>query len=389
MFNKNKWLKLSLLSLGIAMFFAPQAEATKVSSPNGTYQTGTYLYLGPGAGYVYAGFGKGAYIGDSPANSMSTAVTEGQVLASVTQTTMGLITARTAEVQHGDTSAYVGASSGNSAHRKVGVWIRGGYNNIKQDTANLKWRADVYSVAVGADYKLHPTVLAGLAFLYSNVNGDTDFNKGSINDNSYGFSPYVNWKPVKWFALDVMGGYNWVNKNRDRTLLDTNGQFTGAKVTGKPKSKRWFVGGFGNFMHSINRANLLARVGVTHMVDKQDAVTESNGDRYTSLDTKLTTLNTRLQAGYKATKQLEPYAFFTYDYDLSRSKVNNLELAVANGNTAGYVSPDKARSRNTFGGGAGLKMDITSCVTGGLEYSYSQNKKLKNHGITANLRYNF
>ena len=85
----------------------------------------------------------------------------------------------------------------------------------------------------------------------------------------------------------------------------------------------------------VNRWTLLARLGYMYATDRQKAFTETNvgqtNSNMGSLNTSLNNLNLRLQAGYRASHTVEPYAFLTYGRDFGASKIRGIPSASGGG----------------------------------------------------------
>ncbi len=290
-----------------------------------------------------------------------------------------------------------GGNAGASDHRGS-VWARAGIDHM--DESNITrlggWNANLWTLAIGYDHKINDKVLLGAALTYSNLNGSTKFNNGNMRDNAYGLVPYVAFKVSPCFSIDAMVGYSRVNKKRDRgtAASNTDNALSGTKATSSPKSDRYFAALYGNYKHHVNRWNLLARLGYMYATDRQKSYNETNGNRdtatgaystrnYSGITNSVNRASLRLQAGYKASPTVEPYAFLTYalDFGATKMKFNDSALTDAFGNPdTAYVSPNKRRSNNTFGGGLGLNANLGNNWGSSIEGSYMQSKKFKNLG---------
>jgi hypothetical protein len=289
-----------------------------------------------------------------------------------------------------------GGNAGASDHRGS-VWARAGIDHM--DESNITslggWNANLWTLAIGYDHKINDKVLLGAALTYSNLNGSTKFNNGNMRDNAYGLVPYVAFKVSPCFSIDAMVGYSRVNKKRDRgtAASNTDNALSGTKATSSPKSDRYFAALYGNFKQHVNRWNLLARLGYMYATDRQKSYNETNGNRnlntgaystrnYSGITNSVNRASLRLQAGYKASPTVEPYAFLTYALDFGATKIKVPDtLVTALGNTdTSYVSPNKRRSNNTFGGGLGLNANLGNNWGSSIEGSYMQSKKFRNIG---------
>ena len=352
-------------------------------------------------------YNAGSYYDNSTAATQSsTIVTERRVATVATEAQTNMVLSQISDRLDSNTAPagtsysllpQSGGNAGASDHRGS-VWARAGIDHMTENniTSLGGWNANLWSLAIGYDYKVNDKVLLGAALTYSNLNGSTKFNNGNMRDNAYGIVPYVAFKVSPCFTIDAMVGYSRVNKKRDRgtAASNTDTALSGTKATSSPKSDRYFASLFGNYKHQVNRWNLLARLGYTYATDRQKAFSEANGTtdivtgtksarQYSSLTNSVNRASLRLQAGYKASNTVEPYAFLTYALDFGATKMklpDTFTDALGNTNDSSYVSPNKARSNNTFGGGLGLNANLGNNWGSSIEGSYSQSKKFKNYG---------
>jgi hypothetical protein len=346
------------------------------------------------AGSAQAAQSAGSYYdnGYTAASQNSTVVTEREVatIASLAQADMVLseISGRLDSNVTPSGSSFSllpqkGANAGASGQRNS-IWARVGIDNMREKNISTLggWDANLWSLAIGYDYKFSDKFLAGLALTYSNLNGTTKYNNGKMRDNAYGLVPYVAFRVMPCFDIEAMVGYSRVNKSRTRGTAASTADtaLSGEKATSSPKSNRWFGALYGNYRHHIQKWNLLARLGYLYATDRQKSYTEGGASTqpYAGLTNSVNRVSLRLQAGYKASHTVEPYAFLTYARDFGATKMN-----FSNASTLGdpnYVDPNTRRSNNTFGGGLGLNAHLGCSWTTGLEASYAQSKKFRNIG---------
>lgn len=358
-------------------------------------------------GGAQAGSYEGGYYdtGYTAASQNSTVVTEGKVLITASEAQIGMVSS---QISHrldahtpaaGNSFSLLPQAGGNAGatDQRGSIWARAGIDHMKEDSITRLggWNANLWSLAIGYDYKFNDKVLAGLALTYSNLNGSTKFNNGSMRDNAYGLVPYVAFRVSPCFDVDVMAGYSRVNKKRDRGTpsSNTDNALSGTKATSSPKSDRYFAALFGNLKQRVNHWNLLARLGYMYATDRQKSYTETNGDllnlntgrrsnrSVAGLTNSVNRVSLRLQAGYQVSKTVEPYAFLTYARDFGVTKMKVPDTVVTSiGTDSTYVSPNKRRSNNTFGGGLGLNANTGGGWTSGIEANYLKSKKFQNIG---------
>tara|TARA_A100000171_G_scaffold9094_1_gene6676 strand:+ start:1162 stop:2328 length:1167 start_codon:yes stop_codon:yes gene_type:complete len=383
---------LSWLLAGAAVFAAADASAAfKVVKPNPQRS-----YIDTNGVYVYS---EGV-----ASDNHSTVVTERVSTQRTVNAQIDLIHARLAD--RGMSGAAAGSKEGNlfsvsgsnagGMDGANGLWANGRWDHIKDDTNGGKWDANLWSFALGYDHRFNQRFLAGLAVHYHYMRGDTSFNQGNIRDHGYGVTPYATFKVNDWLDLDAIFGYSRFTKNRTRTQMGSKpGSVSGVgqKVSGDPKSDRYFASLFANLTHRVQKWDFLGRLGYIHAQDNQKSFTESNGDQYDKLKTKLNRLSLRLQAGYKLNEMVSPYLFGLYVRDFTENKHGLLSSAtdVAPGGTTtvAIVNPEENRSKNTWGAGLGLRFNSGKRLSGGLEYQYTANKKVKTNTVNVNVKYKF
>ena len=333
------------------------------------FQAGAWVYqgdigvaaaAGDNGGYVYIA-GDSVYAGNTAGNQSSLVVTEEKLtrvsIAAVTDIISARLDTRTGR-NGGAGSTSVGildtnaGVNGGSVDNPFGVWSRFDYTRIDDSTSGGEWDANLWTLALGGDYKFNDRFLAGLALTYGYVDGKTKFNNGKINgDHAFGVAPYLNVMAANWLDFDAIFGYMRVNKDRKRTPKG------GTNVTAKTDSDRWYGSFAGNAHKVINKFALLGRLGYTYGRDNQKRYTESNGYVYGSQDTTVSRLFIRLQSGYQVSTAVTPYLFVTYDHD--------------------------------FGVGGGLSFMGGRNWSGGAEYGYKKASDISLHNVNVRLRYQF
>lgn len=361
------------------------------------FQAGAWVYqgsagvaavAGDNGGYVYIN-GNSVYAGNTAGNQSSLVVTEEKLtrisIAAVTDIISARLDTRTGRNGGAGASSTslldTNGTNGGSAENPFGVWSRFDYTRIDDSTSGGKWDANLWTLAVGGDYKFNARFLAGLALTYGYVSGDTKFNNGKIEgDHAFGVAPYLNVIASNWLDFDAIFGYMRVNKDRTRTPVG------GVKTTAKTDSNRWYGSFAGNAHKTINKFALLARLGYTYGRDNQDSYTESDGGRYGSQDTTVSRLFIRLQSGYQLNKAVTPYLFVTYDHDFTQTNTH-LDSGINNSFT-GYKRP-KQDADNWYGVGGGVSFMGGRNWSGGAEYGYKRTNDINLHNVNVRLRYQF
>lgn len=102
-------------------------------------------------------------------------------------------------------------SPGLSAYLSAGGTAVNHRNNPYEDG----YHAVVPEVAVGVDYLITSWMLAGLAFNYSNIDGNYD-EGGNFDTNNYGPMIYVTFLPFKGAFINTVFGYTWQDNSNQR-----------------------------------------------------------------------------------------------------------------------------------------------------------------------------
>lgn len=367
-------------ALGFAIAWSVAVGSTLAYNP-GDFINGTYVQEGSYNDTRSAAVQNSTIVTERRVTTVATEAQTNMVLSQISDRLGSVVTPTSNSVS---VLPQAGGNAGAGDHRGS-IWVRTGIDNMKEDNITKLggWNANLWTIAIGYDYKISDKVLAGAALTYSNLKGTTKFNAGNIRDNAYGIVPYVAFILSPCFDIDVIAGYSRVNKSRDRLTPSLVGDpnvsaLTGARATSSPKSDRYFGSVFANYKHFVNRWNLLARLGYLYANDKQKAFKESNVGQQNmnvnSLSTSLSRVSLRLQAGYKANQQVEPYIFLTYARDFGASKIRGVPDSSGVGNV-GYVSPNKRRNDNTYGGGLGLNGNLGNNWKAGIEGSYARSDK--------------
>jgi len=120
-----------------------------------------------------------------------------------------------------------GASAGDGEQR-FGVWSNFAGSGFTESQSAIATSGQVYTFAVGADYRINNWVMAGLSVGYERQDIDTNFNQGTMDANGAVVAPYalVQLIPGQLY-LDATVGYvgNSIDLTRsnDAITADTSG----------------------------------------------------------------------------------------------------------------------------------------------------------------------
>ncbi|MHB1218442.1 MAG: autotransporter outer membrane beta-barrel domain-containing protein [Alphaproteobacteria bacterium] len=122
-----------------------------------------------------------------------------------------------------DSGTATGASAGTGENR-FGVWSNFTGSGFSESQSAIETSGQVYTFALGADYRLNDWVMAGLSVGYERQNIDTKFNLGTWDANGAVVAPYVLVQLIpNQLYLDATAGY--VGNSID--LTRNNGAITG------------------------------------------------------------------------------------------------------------------------------------------------------------------
>lgn len=150
------------------------------------------------------------------------------------------------------------------------------------------YQSQVPTVTVGADYRLADWVVLGLAFNYTNFEGDYD-DGGGFNDHSFGPLLYASFTPWQTSFIDVVLGYARQEYYSSRRASFFNGATTfGGSVSGDRSGDQYSGGVLAGYDYPIGNVTIGPRLGV-NVVHWQNDSFEEDGNtglelRYSSLD---------------------------------------------------------------------------------------------------------
>ena len=377
--------KLAVVSAVVAAFgfSAQSAQAGPYSCSDSTY--------GSGGSYsdTYS-----SCSANNTANSASTISTSTAVLATAATQSAGLVSNRVTAALGGTSafslaansfSADTGMAAGDHGHR-FGAWVSGTWSEVEDNNSDTAFDGNVYSAMVGADYKISPRTVLGLAIGYEDTDLDTEYNgfggvDGSLEGDGYTIAPYVGVKLTEKSSASLTVGYS--DLEYDTVRFDPN---SGNQITGSTDADRYFidaaVAGTHNFRENWN---LHGKLGVFWASEDKDAFTETEAVTGSTIsnasnETDFGQVSLDARVGYEFT-HVEPYALVGADFDFSKD-----EAAVAAGQTAASLDEEDFGARF----GAGLNFQLAPQVTGSFEgYTVEFRDDYEEYTFSGGLRVNF
>ena len=365
------------------------------SSGGGTSSAGATIYGTSGT--------NGYYSYQSVATTPSAVVTEPSIMAIKVTKIMGLVgavTSEAAEAMTGNKTSTSGAGadagvklagSSGSAHR-ASTWLRASYGAIDNAVTDQSWNGKSYLTMVGADYKFNNMFCAGLGLSYGHLDARTEFNKGTMKQDTLGVNPYLIIVPHKNFNVEFVGGWSTTKGSDTRRWITTKLSGTGSvavdnKFSCSPKSKAMFGGVFANFVNKVNKASFSLQVGYLMMQSKMDKFKETSADAaydgnsvsVPSNTFKAQTATAKVLVGYQMTPSVMPFFNIHGQYDVKQNKA----VTFTNSQKGYQVN------RSAFGGGAGLQVKNDDQLSGSLQFDYTKRGQLTTNVTGLRLHYGF
>lgn len=372
------------------------------SCSDATYGTsGTYWDEAGAAGALYASGSRSTYTSNCTSghtsNSAGSVVTAATTLRAAVSQTVGIVSARIANVKTGgasinrpgrvaltalhmenDRSAGEFGLSGGDTMDGMGVWGQGQF--VRMDNSNSAQDSDgnIYTVMMGFDKNFAKDKgLAGLALGYQRGDITTTFNSGKVESDAFTISPYLSYSIDKTFSIDATVGFARVNY--DNTRADSA---TSEKFTGSTNGDRLFGSALLNAQTRKDKVVLGGKLGMSYTTEKQDAFTETGATGTTVAVGSQTVKLGQAVLGGSVTydgKTADPFINLTGEYDYSKTK-------------ATVASNQVTPSDDDFGlrVGAGINLDLGKNMSAMIEgNTVLLRSKYKEHTGTVRFRAEF
>ena len=242
-------------------------------------------------------------------------------------------------------SRETGVAAGNAP--KFGVWVQGGYTSVKGDDTGGEFDGDVINVLVGADYRIKPKMVLGVAVGYEDLDIDTDFNNGTFKGKGWGVTPYFGMALSPQWSLQVLGGWTTIDYDTTRNNGAISSSFNADRYFGSAAV-------VGNFKVT-NKVVVSPKLAILHLTESQDGTTDSAGNVTTGENIDLGRISAGGTVSYLAGR-VTPFVRLLGEYDYAKEG----SVALGNGN---FSSDDRAGLNATIG----LNMDFGNGLTGNLE----------------------
>ncbi len=249
-----------------------------------------------------------------------------------------------------DSGAATGASAG-ADEQRFGVWSNFTGSGFSETQSAIDTSGQVYTFALGADYRINNWVLAGLSVGYERQDINTNFNNGTWDANGAVVAPYVLVQLIpNQLYLDATAGY--VGNSID--LTRNNGA-----ITGDTSGTRFFMAS--NLTATLASGNFQFRpsIGANWMYQGIDGYSETGTGGNPSVPDTTVHFGQFLaggQVGYQF-GNVQPYLLaqyvYAYKYDLP---------------TVGPGQTQPTAYKNSANVGGGLLFALSPRFSGGVQF---------------------
>ncbi len=178
--------------------------------------------------------------------------------------------------------------------QRLAIWTNFSSTNIEEDVVATRYKGDLRTYMIGADYQDDDMLLAGVAFGLDRGEINTQFNGGTVDTNTNIISTYASYRFDDMFSVDGIIGYGRGDieqvrfagataVNSDTTYDRFFGQVTGNAVTTVPE---------------VENAILAGQLGLLYAIERIDDFVEDNGTNVTGKTNPLTQVQIGLRGGY-------------------------------------------------------------------------------------------
>ncbi|RWU06587.1 autotransporter outer membrane beta-barrel domain-containing protein [Pseudodesulfovibrio sp. S3] len=184
-------------------------------------------------------------------------------------------------------------------------------NDFNKGGDDRRYNGNVWGYSLGADYRFHEKVIAGLSVGYTDTDITTSYNSGKYEEQSWNFSPYVMYEPVDGALISFIAGYSFGDVDRKRN----------STVTGNTDSDMWYTALEGEYRMQPSDSiplELTARLGYLLSEKTLDAFTESDGTRVGESTADTSQIKPGVEVAYSFNAQgmtLQPFVKADYIHD--------------------------------------------------------------------------
>ena len=307
----------------------------------------------------------------APAVQQAAAETAGQVFSAVgTRLSGGSVAGSNQGMSSGD------------AFDDVSIWAQGMFNHARlSGTKKAKgFDADTYGTALGIEKQLNNHFKAGVGYAYSK----TDIN-GFMRDTdvkTHTAILYGEYKPNNWYTNAVMS-YGWSDYEEKKNVAGIN-------VKSKYDVEAFGLQAMTGYDIYTSAFNITPEAGLRYIHVKQDAYTDTAGQRVKSQNTDTLTgvLGTKITKSFTTGNSmlLKPELKVAMTYDISH---DNSKSTVTLVNGAVYNVTGKPLNRFGVELGTGVTAEVNDNVELSVGYEGKFRKDYQDHSGLINAKYKF
>jgi Tfp pilus assembly major pilin PilA len=197
------------------------------------------------------------------------------------------------------------------------IWGHGSFTDIEnkrnRSGEDSRYDGSVWGYNLGADYRVSPELVAGLAIGYAQTDIVTTFESGTYEEDSWNVSPYVIYTPSDTLTFSAITGYAFGDVSRSRN----------SNVTANTDSRSFYLqlDGRQTFQPITESAvRISAGLGALLSRNTLSAYTESDGTRVGETSVNTIQMKPNAELAYPtaiAGSQLEPYVKAAYIHDFT------------------------------------------------------------------------
>jgi outer membrane autotransporter protein len=162
---------------------------------------------------------------------------------------------------------------------KLGLFVTGEGDWVKKDVTRFEpgFSSNAGGVIVGADYRVLPWLITGLALSYLGTNGNFDGNNGHFNIDAFGVTLYGSVTPLPNLFVDGTVGYTLrAYDTVRRASFANNGQLFDGFVQGDTTGNEFRTSVQAGYDFRLGALTVGPRVGVNYSSNAIDSYAERN-----------------------------------------------------------------------------------------------------------------
>lgn len=275
-----------------------------------------------------------------------------------------------------------GMASGDSIFKRGAMWVQGLFNKSKlDDTSKAKgFDADSSGIAFGAEKFVTDDTKVGVGYAYTNT--DIDGFMRDTDVDTHTAILYGEYKPSNWYVNGI-ATYGWSDYSEDKSVA-------GVGVKADYDVETFGLQSMTGYDMQVNGLGVTPEAGLRYVHIKQDAYTDSAGQRVSANDSDILTgvIGAKVSKSWELENgmNIKPEARVAATYDLFNDDVNSV-VTLANGSA--YAVEGEALDRFGMEFGAGVTAEVNDNVELSLGYEGKFRQDYQDHTGLINAKYKF